>query len=167
MTVSERQERAKAAVRDLIYQACLHLDDGRFADWLSLCTPEFNYRIKTFSPEIRKDMTWMEQDRAGLASMVEMLPKHNSDHGQLTRHVSVYTVDVTPDAQAASAVSSFACYRTMLDGINSHLDAGETQLFLIGKYHDRIRFDADRPLFVERTVILDTRRMDKGTHFPI
>jgi methanesulfonate monooxygenase small subunit len=167
MTGAARHDASEAAARDLIYEACLLLDGERFAEWLALCAPEFKYRIKTYSPEIRKDMTWLEHDRTGLVTMIEMLPKHNTDHGQLTRHVSVYKVGLDADRRIASAVSSFACYRTMLDGINSHLDAGETQLFLIGKYHDRIRVDGDRPLFVERTVILDTRRLDKGSHYPI
>ena len=99
-------------------------------------------------------MTWLEHDRAGMQTLVEMLPRHNTDHGQLSRHATVYSVELDAEHDGASAVTSFACYRTMLDGINSHLDAGETRLFLIGKYHDRFRLEAGRPLFVERTVRL-------------
>ena len=163
----EHHEATKAAVRDTIYRACILLDGGKFSDWLELCAPDFNYRIKTYSPEIRKEMTWMEQDRAGLAGLIGMLPRHNSDHGQLTRHVTVYAVDVAPSGNEASSITSFACYRTMLDGINSHLDAGESRLFLIGRYIDRFRIEKGQPLFTERTVQLDTRRMDKGSHYPI
>ncbi|HEY7248143.1 MAG TPA: aromatic-ring-hydroxylating dioxygenase subunit beta [Xanthobacteraceae bacterium] len=155
------------AIRETIYRACLLLDEEKFLDWLSLCAADFNYRITTYSPEIRRQMTWYEQDAAGLRAMVEMLPKHNTDHGRLTRHVSVYTVEAEGSQSEAKAISSFACYRTMLDGINSHIDSGETQLFLIGKYHDRFRIDDDGPRFVERNVLLDTRRLDKGSHYPI
>jgi len=167
MTKPKEPEQVKASVRDVIYRACLFLDEEKFGDWLTLCTPEFNYRIKTYSPEIRKEMTWYEQDRAGLQNMVEMLPKHNTDHGRLTRHVTVYAVDVDEAKGEATATSSVACYRTMLDGINSHLDSGESRLFVIGKYHDRFRLDKDGPRFLERTVILDTRRLDKGSHYPV
>ena len=155
------------AIRETIYRACLLLDDEKFTEWLALCAPDFSYRITTYSPEIRKSMTWYEQDVPGLKGMIEMLPKHNTDHGRLTRHVTVYSVEVDRSKGEAKATSSFACYRTMLDGINSHIDAGETQLFLIGKYHDRFRIGGEGPRFVERNVLLDTRRLDKGSHYPI
>jgi methanesulfonate monooxygenase small subunit len=155
----------KSAVRDVIYRACICLDAEDFTGWLKLCAPDFNYRIKTYSPEIRKEMTWYEQDAAGLAQMIEMLPRHNTDHGRLTRHATVYSVDIA-DGEA-NAVTSFACYRTMLDGINSHLDAGNSELFVIGKYYDRFRLGQGAPAFVERTVFLDTRRLDKGSHYPV
>jgi methanesulfonate monooxygenase small subunit len=155
------------AIADVIYRACLLLDDQKFMEWLELCTPEFSYRITTYSPEIRRQMTWYEQDVAGLKGMIEMLPKHNTDHGRLTRHVTVYTVDVGRSQSEASAISSFACYRTMLDGINSHIDCGESQLFLIGRYYDRFIIGEQGPRFLERNVALDTRRLDKGSHYPI
>jgi methanesulfonate monooxygenase small subunit len=155
------------AIRDVIYRACLLLDDEKFLEWLTLCAPEFKYRITTYSPEIRKPMTWYEQDVAGLKAMIELLPKHNTDHGRLTRHATLYTVDADPSQNEARTTTSFACYRTMLDGINSHIDSGETQLFLVGKYHDRFRIGEDGPRFLERNVFLDTRRLDKGSHYPI
>jgi|SRR5579863_811039 len=160
-------ETVRASVRDTIYRACLMLDDERFGDWLSLCDPGFRYRIKTYSPEIRKEMTWLEHDLAGLKTMIEMLPKHNTDHGRLTRHATVYAVELDGNGVEATATTSFACYRTMLDGINSHLDAGDSQLFVIGKYFDRLRLGENGPRFVERMVFLDTRRLDKGSHYPV
>jgi methanesulfonate monooxygenase small subunit len=81
--------------------------------------------------------------------------------------VTVYEVEIDEAKGEARATTSFACYRTMLDGINSHLDAGDTQLFVIGKYYDRLRLGKDAPVFVERTVFLDTRRLDKGSHYPV
>jgi methanesulfonate monooxygenase small subunit len=164
---AEPQEAAKAAVQALIYRAALLLDAERFADWLALCAPDFTYRIQTYSPEIRKQMTWLQHDLKGLRTMIEMLPRHNTDHGQLSRHVSVYAVELEEGGAVATAISSFLCHRTMLDGINAHLDAGETQLFLVGKYYDRFRWDGGQPLFIDRTVFLDTRRLDKGSHYPI
>jgi len=155
------------AVEAVIYRACLLMDDEKFMEWLGLCAPEFSYRITTYSPEIRKAMTWYEQDVPGLKGMIEMLPKHNTDHGRLTRHVTVYAVEVDRSQSEAKATSSFACYRTMLDGINSHIDSGDTQLFLIGRYHDRFRIGDQGPRFLERNVVLDTRRLDKGSHYPI
>src|SRR5258708_37362812 len=146
MTGAADTDAMKAAVREVIYRACICLDAEDFTGWLKLCAPDFNYRIKTYSPEIRKEMTWYEQDAAGLTQMIEMLPRHNTDHGRLTRHATVYTVDIA--GGEATSVTSFVCYRTMLDGINSHLDAGNSQLFVIGKYYDPFRLRRAGPRLV-------------------
>ncbi len=45
--------------------------------------------------------------------------------------------------------------------MNSHALAGESGIFLIGKYQDKFSLEST-PLFVERIVQLDTRRLDKG-----
>ncbi len=55
----------------------------------------------------------------------------------------------------------------MLDGVNSHIDAGESHLFLVGKYLDKLKIENGEAKFVEREVRLDTRRLDKGSHWPI
>ena len=154
-------------VRDTIYRATLLLDDQKWDQWLELCDDSFHYAIKSFSPEINRDMIYLQGTRKELATMVKLLPKHNTDHGRLTRHATNYTVELDPSLNEAQATTSFACYRTMLDGINSHIDSGESQLFLIGKYYDRFRLGEDGPKFSERNVFLDTRRLDKGSHYPI
>ena len=154
-------------IRSAIYEASLALDECRWEDWLALCDDEFYYAIKAFSPEIRYDMTYLDGSRAEMASMCEMLPKHNSDHSPLSRHTVVYRVAVDEDGAGASAVSSFAVHRTVLDGMASHVEAGSSNLFLVGKYHDRFKLDNGSAKFVERIVRLDTRRLDKGSHWPI
>ena len=35
------------AIADVIYRACLLLDEQKFMEWLELCAPEFSYRITT------------------------------------------------------------------------------------------------------------------------
>lgn len=156
----------KEAVRDLIYRGSLLLDDERFLDFLKLCDSDFRYFVKTFGLEINREMIWLEKDYEEYKLMIEMLPRHNTDHGRLTRHTSVYTVE-EDGRDMVRATSSFACFRTMVDGINSHIDAGETQLFVIGKYYDRIRVSGSEPRFVERVAYLETRRLDKGSHYPV
>ena len=46
--------------------------------------------------------------------------------------------NVSDDKKEATAVSSFVVYQNILDGENSHLDGGESRLFLIGKYYDKL-----------------------------
>ena len=64
-------------------------------------------------------------------------------------------------------MSSVVVYQTQLDGINSHVDAGESKVFLVGRYFDKFRISGGAAKFVEREVKLDTRKLDKGTHYPI
>jgi methanesulfonate monooxygenase small subunit len=58
-------------------------------------------------------------------------------------------------------------YQNLLDGVNSHIDAGESRLFLIGRYIDRLKLEDDQARFITREVRLDNRRLDKGSHWPI
>jgi methanesulfonate monooxygenase small subunit len=64
-------------------------------------------------------------------------------------------------------VSSFVIYQNLLDGINSHIDAGESRLFLVGKYLDKFAIENGKARFISREVRLENRRLDKGSHWPI
>lgn len=154
------------AVKNSIYKSCLCLDDQKWDEWLDLCDEDFEYSITAYSPEIRRDMTYMSGNRKDMALIVGMLPKHNSDHSPLKRHATVYTVDVDEDGKTATAVTSLVIYMGMLDGINSHIDSGESRLFVTGKYFDKFRIDGGKVKFIEREVKIDNRRLDKGSHLP-
>ena len=140
------------------------LDEGNWEEFLNLCDNSMLYSIKAYSVEIRKDMIYLSHNKKELGYLTEMLPKLNSDHSPLRRHASVYTVDVGDDEKTATAVTSLAVYQNMHDGINSHIDSGETRLFLVGKYLDTFKVSGESALLIEREVRLDTRRLDKGTH---
>lgn len=155
------------AVKDVIYRAALCLDAEQWDDWLTLCDDDFQYAIKAFSPEIHYDMTYLSGDRAHMKTMLEQLPKHNTDHSPLSRHTVVYSVELDDEAGTATAVSSFTVHQTLLDGIDSHVDAGESRLFLVGKYYDKFNIKNGAIKFTERVVRLNTRRLDKGSHWPI
>ncbi len=158
---------ASEAVKDTIYRSCLLLDDENWDDWLALCDDDFHYTIKAYSPEIAYDMTYFRGDRSELKNMCGMLEKHNTDHSPLTRHSTVYAVDVAEDGKSATAITSLVVYQNMLDGVNAHIDAGENHLFLIGKYYDSFKIENGSAKLIDREVRLDTRRLDKGSHWPI
>lgn len=158
---------AADAVRDTIYRASINLDAQKWDDWLKQCDESFHYAIKTWSPEINYDVTYLQGSRKDIEGLIKLLPKHNTDHSPLSRHTSVYTVDVAPDGKSAEAVSSFVVYQNLLDGINSHIDAGESRLFLVGKYIDKFAIEDGKARFVSREVRLENRRLDKGSHWPI
>lgn len=149
-----------SAVRELIYRSCLRLDEGDFPGWLDLCAPEFRYTITAYSPEIRKEMTWLDHDREGMEGLFRMLPKHNSDHSPLTRHASVYVVERNEERSEATAITSVVVYRTAMDG-------GATELFAVGKYFDTLSLEGETPLLTGRNVRLDTRELGIGSHFPL
>lgn len=147
------------SIEELVYRSCLLLDEKNFKGFLDLCDPEFHYAITTYSPEIRKDMTWLEHDKPGLKLLFDNLPKHNSDHSPITRHVTVYTVDANGGNGQAHVVTGLQVFRTSLDG-------GATELFAVGKLYDTIKVDGEVPTLVDRNVRLDTRMFGIGNHLP-
>lgn len=156
-------------VQELVYESCLRLNAEDWKGYLELCDPgRFRYRIVNYSPEIRREQCWMDRDFKSLKSLFDLLPKHNSDHSPLTRHATIYKVSFDEDALEASAVTLVTIYRTQLDGVNSHFESGQTSLFAVGKYEDRIRLgnEAGPARFLSRTVRLDTRQLDIGSHYP-
>ena len=135
------------------------LDDKQFNAYLELCDPAYHYKITAYSPEIRKDMIWLEHDRVGMQALFTNLPKHNSDQSPLTRHVSVYTVKEDAAAQQAQVVSALQVFKTSLDG-------GATELFAVGKLHDLVSLSGAAPKLLAREVRLQTRMLGFGYHIP-
>lgn len=149
----------RTAVEELVYQSCLLLDDKNYKGYLDLCSEQFRYTITAHSPEIRKDMVWLDHDKTGLQTLLTQLPRHNSDHSPLTRHASVYTVTFDKSNKEAQVVSALQVFKTDLDG-------GATALFAVGKYLDSVVLDGDKPRLVKRVVKLDTRMLGIGYHIP-
>ena len=154
-------------IEKTIYKATMALDENNWSEWFELCDETFAYAITSFSPEINKQMTYFSGDKKELVGLMDMLPKHNTDHSPLHRHTSVYSIDISEDGKSATAVSSVTIYQNMLDGINSHLDSGESRLFVIGKYVDQFAIVNGVPKFTNRETKLDNRRLDKGSHWPL
>lgn len=156
---------ARAAATAVVYESCLALNESRWQEFLALCDPEvFRYRITNYSPEIRRVQCWMDQSVQNLAKLFQLLPKHNSDRAQLTRHATVYRVASAADG-LLEASTQLAVYRTEWDAGDSHIESGATSLFVIGRYVDRLRLREADALLVQRTVELDTRQVGIGSHF--
>jgi methanesulfonate monooxygenase subunit beta len=149
----------RQAVEELVYRSCLALDTKDWKGFLALCADQFRYTIATYSPEIRKDMVWLDHDKAGIDTLLTNLPRHNSDHSPITRHATVYTVDVDEASGNAAAVSALQVFRTQLDG-------GATELFAVGRLHDTVKLNGGAPQLLKRVVKLDTRLLGYGYHVP-
>lgn len=149
----------RSLVEELIYRSCLLLDEGNFSGYLDLCADQFRYTITTYSPEIRRDMVWLDHDKNGMATLLNQLPRHNSDHSPITRHATVYTVSYQPEKRHADVVSALQVFKTALEG-------GVTELFAVGKYVDTVQVNGGQPRLVRRVVKLDTRMLGIGYHIP-
>ena len=153
MVKSEQRQ----AIEELIYRSCLALDARDYKAFLDLCDEAFRYTITTHSAEIKRDMVWLDHDRKGMETLFTNLPRHNSDHSPLTRHATVYKVDL--EGQEASVVSALQVFRTQLDG-------GATELFAVGRFHDTVKLDGGTAKLVKRVVRLETRQLGYGYHVP-
>ena len=149
----------RTAIEELVYRSCLALDEKNFKGYLDLCDENFRYSITAHSPEIRKDMIWLDHDKQGMQMLLTNLPRHNSDHSPLTRHATVYTVDIDAAKQQANVVSALQVFRTTLDG-------GATELFAVGRYLDGVNLNGSQPKLLKRVVRLDTRQFGFGYHIP-
>jgi methanesulfonate monooxygenase subunit beta len=155
------------SVQQLVYQSCEAMNQEVWSDYLRLCDPEkFQYRVVTYTPEIRREQLWADRDFKSMKSAFGLLPRHNSDHSKLTRHSTVQSIKYDPDTREAEAASSLTIYRTQVDGTMSYLDSGQTSLYAVGSYHDRILMSEQGPVLIERTVRLETRQLDVGSHKP-
>lgn len=150
---------SRMLIEELVYRSCLLLDDKDFRGYLELCDPDYRYSVTAHSPEIHKDMVWLDHDKAEMQTLFNNLPRHNSDHSPLSRHATVYTVEVDDTKKEASVVSALQVFKTTLDG-------GETELFGVGKMYDRIRLNGTEAKLLSRTIKLDTRMLGIGYHIP-
>jgi methanesulfonate monooxygenase subunit beta len=144
-------------IEELVYRSCMALDDRDYKRFLELCDPGFRYKVTAYSPEIRKDMVWLDHDRKGMETLFTNLPRHNSDHAPLVRHATVYTVKV--EGQQAEVVSALQVFRTALDG-------GATELFAVARMVDTIRLDSGAPKLAQRVIRMETRQLGFGSHVP-
>ena len=150
---------SRKTIEELIYKSCLAMDDKDFGGYLDLCDPAFHYVISAYSPEIRKNMIWLEHDREGMKSLFANLPKHNSDHSPLSRHATVYVVEEQGDGRKAKVTSALQVFKTSLDG-------GATELFAVGKMIDMVQMTAEGPKLLDRNIRLETRMFGFGYHIP-
>jgi len=144
-------------VRNLVYASCLALDREDYSSYLNLFTEDLNYRVVTYSPELKTEMTWLEHDNSEMKHLIKMLPQHVKMKGKFFRHVTVY--DATQHADAWEALSYLTLSYTDLDG--------NTKLLAVGAYEDVIKTERNELKIDSRTVRLETRVLGPGIHVPL
>lgn len=145
--------------RDLIQRTCAAMDKEDFATYLMACHADYSYAIRAYSPEIRRDMTWLEKDFAGMKSLLDLMPKQNRDHTPLTRHFSIVSIERDAETGDVLLKSALQIYRNTADG-------GEVSVYAIGAYIDRIVLTDGEPSLKAREVRLETRSLGVGNHVP-
>jgi methanesulfonate monooxygenase subunit beta len=153
----------RSVAEDLIYTGACFLDERNWDAWLSLATPDFHYRIGAYSPEIRKEMTWLEHDREGLRALFALLGKHHADHALWFRQATLQRVTQESE-DTLRAVTQFVIFHTAVDIGDVHVESGSTKLFAVGRYYDQINWFDGRWLLADRYVQLDTRQLGIGSH---
>ena len=149
------------ALRTLVARSALLLDREDFAGWLALFAREFRYAIHARSPELRRDMVWMDLDRAAMEALFRTLPSHERDPGELLRQVAVATIE--PASSGAIEVSS-----TVL--VVRTAPSGQSALFAAGRYEDQVVEKAGQWRIASRRVLLSTRMFPSdsgGSHLPL
>lgn len=147
------------AIEELVYRTCMALDERDFKGFLDMCDDGFRYTVTAYSPEIRKDMVWLDHDKAGIDTLFKNLPRHNSDHSPISRHATVYTVGVDASGKEAQVLTALQVFRTQLDG-------GASELFAVGRFHDTVKLDGASPKLLKRVVKMETRLIGYGYHIP-
>ena len=137
------------------------LDDGRIDDWPGFFAADALYQITTRENEAAGYPIGIMlcEGRGMMEDRVLALKTANVYEPQTCCHI-VGRPDVLEESpDVYSARSNFSVFRTM--------ENGETTLFVIGKYLDRIVIEAGQAKFKSRRVILDSRCVDVLLVFPL
>ena len=149
--------RDEQSVRDLVQTTAARLDAEDFAGWLALFDETAIYEISSYSPEIRRTMTWWTSDRPALEKILREIPQHEREPARRLRLLG--PVSVLLDGDRAQAEVAFAVYRTLPDG--------ETRLYVVGRYASSLIRKSETWLYIEHRVLLETRLLESFTHLPL
>jgi len=153
MSLEDRQ-----AIHDLLINAGLLLDEGRFMDWAALFAENAEYAMLFKSKEIGGvDDYLVRLDKKQLLDKLVLLPRYVIDRAKRLHMVSNIRVEI--NGNTANSRSSFTVYRTTEDG--------KTNLYAVGHSEDSVIKRDNKWLFLKRKVILDTRMLEAHTHMPL
>jgi 3-phenylpropionate/cinnamic acid dioxygenase small subunit len=145
------------AIRALIQRTAMLLDQEKFDAWVELFEPEGIYEISAYSTEIRRWMTWQLSDRETLANLLKEVDEHVRDPAR-RRHI-IGIPHICIDGERGEATSHFTLFRTSPDG--------QSSLYMVGCYEDRLLKRAGVWQYAVHKVIVDTRMLDSFTHTPV
>ncbi|MDR3531336.1 MAG: aromatic-ring-hydroxylating dioxygenase subunit beta [Rhodopila sp.] len=137
------------------------IDDDRLEEWPDFFIDDCLYKIT--SAENLRDGNEAgivyADSRAMLADRVLALRRANIYERQAYRHIIGASRLTASDGTDISAETPFLVVRTMRDG--------QLDLFVAGRYRDRLRDGAGKLRFVERVVICDSSHFDTLVAIPL
>jgi 3-phenylpropionate/cinnamic acid dioxygenase small subunit len=145
------------AARELVQRTAMLLDDEKFDAWVDLFDAQGTYELSAYSTEIRRWMTWQLSDRDALKKMLEDVDEHVRDPARRRHIVGIPLVDLGGDHGRVR--SHFSLFRTSPEG--------QSSLYMVGCYDDRIVKRSGSWLYAAHKVIVDTRMLDSFTHTPV
>jgi 3-phenylpropionate/cinnamic acid dioxygenase small subunit len=137
------------------------IDDDRLEDWPGFFLEDCLYKI-TSADNLRDGNEAgivYADSRAMLADRVLALRRANIYERQAYRHIVGTPLVADPGPADVSVETPFLVVRTMRDG--------RMDLFVAGRYRDRLRDDAGALRFAERIVICDSSHFDTLVAIPI
>lgn len=151
----------RAEIEDL-YAEYIHLiDDDRLEDWPTLFSEDGVYRVTTReNHDAGLPLSLIYCDGRGMmGDRISALRTANIYEPHVYCHMisAVRLLEVQGDTYVAR--SNFTVLRTMAEG--------DTMVFACGRTFDRLVREGRRMMFSERTVVLDSRRVDTLLVIPL
>lgn len=145
------------AIRSLIQRTAVLLDGEQFDDWVALFDDAGTYELSAYSTEIRRWMTWQLSEREELQHMLSEVGEHVRDPARRRHVIGLPLIEI--DGEAARSTSHFSVYRTSPEG--------QSSLYIVGCYEDRLVKRGGSWRYAAHKVICDTRILDAFTHIPV
>ncbi|HLH78582.1 MAG TPA: aromatic-ring-hydroxylating dioxygenase subunit beta [Candidatus Binataceae bacterium] len=141
------------------YVTCI--DDDRLEEWPAFFTEQCRYQIISAENYTRKLPVgvFFADSRAMLSDRVAALRQANIYEAQRYRHLVGATLISARHGEIVTAQSNYQVVRVLQDG--------STMIFSVGRYLDRINLNRGAPLFEEKLVVFDNRRIDTLLAIPI
>jgi anthranilate 1,2-dioxygenase small subunit len=144
------EEMLRQAAQDLIDDYAELIDADRLEEWLDLFTEDCVYRVMS-RENVEQNLPVpfvLCTNKNMLRDRIVSLRKANKYNLHYDRHI-VSNVRVRPMQNGVAALNaSYAVYQTTLEG--------RSQLFSVGRYQDRVKWEGDRLKLMEKLVITDT-----------
>jgi 3-phenylpropionate/cinnamic acid dioxygenase small subunit len=148
-------------VQDLNARYVEAIDNDQLEAWPDFFCNECKYLITT-ADNVSQGLPiglMYATSRAMLRDRIKALRQANVYEAQRYRHILSAPRVVGGEAGVLQARTSFLVVRIM--------HTGESMLFATGFYDDRVKLESGQALFVEKTVILDSRQIDTLLAIPL
>lgn len=159
MTTQTAPTSVHEAVREVVQLAGYLLDHEQFPEWLDLFADDSRYELAVQSRDIGREIQWILHDKDSLTKRVLQIHEHVGDGARTTHVTAPVRVRISSDESEASVRSTFSVFRTSV--------RGETKLFGVGEYDDRLRIENGAWRITSRRVELQTTLLPEPTHVPL